>query len=657
MADDAQTIRAIHWREVFPFTHIFRAFRIAVHPSKLVLGLLALLTLYTGGRILDGLWPTNSLAVPGEIVGHQRYRESLAMGGDAAPPTSFPEMRDAMMRSNREEYAFLLLNRKAAPDRAKAEQMSADWSGKSELEARISEERATALKAAEDSRKAAIEEAEKIKDDNAVTQASRRQQAKLRAEDAYREAFRKANSDSMSALRTIRRLVPRGIFIEFFEYEVNQINSVWQGVRANNWTGGMDLPSLRGADTGAAGPLAMLGAGSTGVIPAIINFFTIGPVWLIRYHFIYFVLFACLFLLVWAVFGGAIARIAAVHVARDEKMSVRQALRFSTNKLLSFVFAPVIPMLIVAFIGAVIATGGLLFYIPWIGPIVAACLFFLALIAGVVIALVLLGTAGGFNLMYPTVAVEGSDSFDAISRSFSYVFARPWRMLFYTLVAVAYGALTYLFVRFFIYLVLTVTHYFVGWWLFKSPGRWWPEIWPTPTWTSLPYEVNFHGLKWSEAASAGIISFWVYLVIGLLGAFGISFYFSANTIIYYLMRREVDATELDDVYIEESEDELTEPAPVTARSSDSSMPQSPAVSAGMGGTGLMDAGGEPGTSVSAGNLPPTGATSAPGGGISGTAGSSSPGGSGGPDSYTPAPIDTPAPPMPPGDAASGGGAT
>ena len=61
--------------------------------------------------------------------------------------------------------------------------------------------------------------------------------------------------------------------------------------------------------------------------------------------------------------------------------------------------------------------------------------------------LVLLGTVGGFNLMYPTIAVEGSDSFDAISRTFSYVYARPWRMLFYTLVAIVYGALCYLFVR------------------------------------------------------------------------------------------------------------------------------------------------------------------------------------------------------------------
>mgnify|MGYP006158310279 CR=1 FL=1 len=50
--------------------------------------------------------------------------------------------------------------------------------------------------------------------------------------------------------------------------------------------------------------------------------------------------------LYFAVFGGAISRIAAVQVARDEKISVRQALRFSLNKLLSFVFAPVIPLII-----------------------------------------------------------------------------------------------------------------------------------------------------------------------------------------------------------------------------------------------------------------------------------------------------------------------
>ena len=51
----------------------------------------------------------------------------------------------------------------------------------------------------------------------------------------------------------------------------------------------------------------------------------------------------------------------------------------------------------------------------------------------------------------------------------------------------------------------------------------------------------------------------------------ISFYFSANTIIYYLMRREVDATELDDVYVEETDEDFGERAAVAG-----DVPPSPA---------------------------------------------------------------------------------
>jgi len=30
MADDSQAIRGISWRETFPFTHLFRTFRVAI---------------------------------------------------------------------------------------------------------------------------------------------------------------------------------------------------------------------------------------------------------------------------------------------------------------------------------------------------------------------------------------------------------------------------------------------------------------------------------------------------------------------------------------------------------------------------------------------------------------------------------------------------
>src|SRR5258706_8362350 len=76
MADEPHVLRGINWREAFPFTNIFRAFGIAIHPSKLVLALLALLALYFGGRILDGFWLHQYKAVPGEIEGYETSRTS-----------------------------------------------------------------------------------------------------------------------------------------------------------------------------------------------------------------------------------------------------------------------------------------------------------------------------------------------------------------------------------------------------------------------------------------------------------------------------------------------------------------------------------------------------------------------------------------------------
>src|SRR6476661_167826 len=68
MADEAQTIRSINWREVFPFTNLFKAFRVAVHPSKLVLALTALLAIYFGGRILDVCWPAKHMVQPESVM-------------------------------------------------------------------------------------------------------------------------------------------------------------------------------------------------------------------------------------------------------------------------------------------------------------------------------------------------------------------------------------------------------------------------------------------------------------------------------------------------------------------------------------------------------------------------------------------------------------
>jgi hypothetical protein len=516
MPDEGQVISGINWRETFPFTHIFRSFRIAIHPSKLALGLALLLTVYVGGRLLDMGWKlTRSRALPGEIAEYQ----NIASGTDQITLSEWRAQQqdrlDQELADQFLEYKVIVQGPNESYDQAHARAL-ADVKSNADLDK---------LKDAIYSRRDL--QAQQILDDKTVSAQAKR--------DQVRAAYR----DASGQWRAVEEGRGAGLFNTFFQYQVRQITGVVDGVLQNNWIG------------------------PDGVTEHAEQFFAVGPVWLILHHTIFFILFAILFLLAWAIFGGAICRIAAVHVAREEKISLRQAMNFAVGKVLSFASAPVIPLAIVFVIGLAVGVVSLIGNIPFAGPIAVGGLFIFALIAGSVMTLVLLGTGGGFNLMYPTIAVEGSDSFDAISRSFSYVYARPWRMLFYTLVAVAYGAATYIFVHMFIQLTLVLTHHFVGMGMYdvaKNKADLFSMMWPNPAATGrLSYTPDYAALNPAEKVGALMMNFWVMFMVAFLGAFAISLYFSANTVIYFLMRGEVDQTEMDDVYLEQSEEEL-EPA-------------------------------------------------------------------------------------------------
>lgn len=567
MAEEPHVIRSIQWREVFPFTHLFKAFRIAIHPSKLLLALAALLVLYVGGRVLDGIWVNKHLALPGEIAAYQRsatakdvqeWREQTHKEAAAryqvllAQTAQTKGLRDKDFKPT-DEWARLADN----PDQLAADARDGKYvrhvtywieSRRAEAVKKINEELPKQLTAAQERHDKAVKDADALPAEttdrvNRIAKAKADakkalEEAKVELPKARDEALRGAFRNEAQQKKVIEGVTGRGLFLAFFEYQTQQINAVVGGVLNGNWLG------------------------DNGVVSCTVNFFTVAPSWAVRHHWFYFICFGTLFLLTWSLFGGAIARIAAVHVADEgRKLSLRQGLTFAIGKFLSFLSAPLIPALIILVLGLLIAVGGLLVNIPWVGEILVGALFIVALAAGFVMTLVLLGAAGGFNLMYPTIAVEGTDSFDAISRSFSYVYARPWRMLFYSGISVAYGALCYLFVRIFIFLMLVMTWFFVGMLVFRSAGdntALWNVMFPPPDFATLPYNVNHEALGTGSSIASFLISFWVYLCIAMLGAFAISFYLSINTIIYYLMRKDVDATEMDEVNLEQPEDDFTE---------------------------------------------------------------------------------------------------
>jgi hypothetical protein len=273
----------------------------------------------------------------------------------------------------------------------------------------------------------------------------------------------------------------------------------------------------------------------------------IAIVWAFKYHFLYCIVFFVIKLSVISVTGGAICRIAALEFASGEKPGLTEALRFGTTKFFSFFGAPLVPVAIVLVIGAFVALLGLVGNIPRAGELIMAVFMPLALLAGGLMAVVLIGAVAGFDLMFPAVAYDGSDCLDAISRSFNYVYARPWRMGFYTATAAVYGAICYLFVRLFTWLLLTATYAMLEVGLFDRAGKL-DRVWARPTFTSLLGPTTQAPANWTESLAAFLVNLFVLAVIGLLVAFIISFFFSANTIIYALVRNKVDNTSPEDVY-------------------------------------------------------------------------------------------------------------
>ena len=269
--------------------------------------------------------------------------------------------------------------------------------------------------------------------------------------------------------------------------------------------------------------------------------------WALVYHPLYTVIFFSVALMVGSLVGGAICRIAALQFAQDEKPGLSESLRFGARKFYSFLAAPVTPLGIMAITGLFVVVLGLVGSIPYLGELSIGVFLPLALLSAALTAIIAIGAVAGLNLMFPTIAFEDSDCFDAISRSFSYVYAKPWHMGFYTCLAVVYGAICYVFVRAFAFLVLKITYVLLQVGLLGTDEKL-GQIWPQPRFAELLGAAGASPESWSTAACAFLIRMWGLVIVGLVVSFVISFYFSANTVIYALMRHRVDKTALGEVY-------------------------------------------------------------------------------------------------------------
>ena len=272
-------------------------------------------------------------------------------------------------------------------------------------------------------------------------------------------------------------------------------------------------------------------------------------------QFVFLLLCGLWTLAIWAFFGGAITRFAAVELAREERLGWGAMIRHARSKWCSLFFAPLSLLAVVLFCALGMALVGVL--LRWdVGLLVSGlCLWPLMLIGGLVMTFLLVWLALGWPLMWATVGTEGEDGFDALSRSQQYLFQCPLQYLFYVVVAVLLGWLGWLVVGNFAAAIIAVTHWAADW---GANSLRWSAEGPQAGGRQIELLLSDDaGIGLVGACGAELVLFWCGCVKMLAVGFLYSYFWTASTCIYLLLRRDADATEMDEVFLEEEQEEAT----------------------------------------------------------------------------------------------------
>lgn len=605
MSDQPDQLRRIEWSQAFPFVRLFSTVRLALDFKRMVLALAAVLITYVAGSILDGVWrgAGGGVIQSSHDVALRAVQPTDGTGGGprneiegfaSLPRNDFYTWRSAASDARAQLGARTLVEAgrfettqeaRRQLDDSTLDKLLVDTAYRDELAAvrDLVEEHAAA-------RLEAIGESETY---TAALRAEMRQKIHAAADNLRRVLSSdighngwispnfaaaadvlipiKAGSSAAASqaadrqrvlevakLQLLRRhyeqTAPTGPFLTLTIYESRCFAAAVQAVAAGRW----------GFGDGAFGSKPAL-ASSVGSA-------FMGIIWLIVYHPFFALLLTVILLVIFAYFGGAICRSAAVQSAREESISLGETLRFVGDKYGGFIVAPLMPVIVFVLITILLFIGGLVGAIPGIGEIITAVLYPLGLVGGFALAMVFLALLLGFHLMWPTIAAEGSDGFDALSRACSYVGSRAWHVLFYSLTLLIYGGLAFVMMRIIAALTLKLAHSstklgmdLVSSGVLATNGKL-SALWNMPAWGELPllpavgdppFWGTFHTapLTGSEMLALFFLRLWVYIVVAGLGAFVVSFFYCGSTQMYFLLRRDVDATDYDEVYYEEEPDE------------------------------------------------------------------------------------------------------
>jgi len=283
-----------------------------------------------------------------------------------------------------------------------------------------------------------------------------------------------------------------------------------------------------------------IGAGGTsegGMFGALLGLVVAEPAWLWSHHPAFFVVLVVYFFVIKTILGGAIARLAATQACEGLTVGLLETARFTWPRAVWFVVSPLIPLLIAGVIWLVLAvSGAVLFNVPGLN-VVGGLLFGLMLGAGFIAACCVIFAALGAGILPSAMAVEGTDAFDVVSRVFTFLLYRPLRYLVLSLVLLIYGALTYLIVGLIVFLTLWFTRSAAGVWVGDFD-----QLLPLAEFGQPLAAVDTAALSTTQRATSWLVRASSALLYGVWIAYAVSYFFTAQTWLYLLLRQQVDGS-------------------------------------------------------------------------------------------------------------------
>jgi len=255
-------------------------------------------------------------------------------------------------------------------------------------------------------------------------------------------------------------------------------------------------------------------------------------------------------LAVWSLPGGLITRRASVQLATGQVPSLAALWQLVTSRFSGYFFAPLYPL--AGVLGLTLPVAGLGLLIRWAGElgwVLLALTWPLVLLLGLAAVWLLVGLLLGWPLQWPAISAErDGDAFDAFSRSFSYLYGRPLHYFFYFVLAMALGALLWAVAEG----VVLLIHHWSLWALSWGSGEtsvqkleqamaWWQAARPSES----GGEDAPQGGLW---LAGGVLAALVHLVRSVAVGLRFTYFFTAATAIYLVLRHDVDEKELDEVY-------------------------------------------------------------------------------------------------------------